>query len=133
MPSNVTRFEWLYYISLGVFIAEIVLTYDEQLAFWVRVGLGNPFILATHAVTIGIYVLLIRTAARARKNWARWVLLFLFVIGLFGTVMQLGPIPSFRTAESVLGVIYILLQGFGLFLIFTGNAQEWFRKPEPAA
>ena len=133
MPSNVTRFEWLYYASLALYLVQVILTYGDQYAFAVRLGLGNPFILATNAITIAAYVLLIRLVARRRKNWARWILLFLFALSLTATGMQLGPMLRMSTTEGLLSLGTLLLQGAGMFLIFTGNAQEWFRQPEPAA
>ena len=133
MPSNVTRFEWLYYASLALNLVQIVLTYNAQLAFAVRMGLGNPFIVLTHVLTFAVYILLVRWAAHGRKNWARWTLLFLFALTVVATSMQLAPMLSMSPIVGWLSIAYMLLQGMALFLVFTGNANEWFRKPEQPA
>ena len=66
--------------------------------------------------------------ARKRQNWARWTFLVLFVIGLPLSVPQL--LATFQTSalSAVLGLVQLLLQVYAFFLIFTGNAKDWFRK-----
>lgn len=132
MPSNVMRFERLYYLSLVVNLIQIVMTYGEQVAFAVRVGLGHPFIIATHIVTFAVYIVLIRQAARGRKPWARLVLLVFFVFALLATAIQFGPMLALSATEALLSVIYLVLQGAGLFFVFTGDARGWFARPAAA-
>jgi Flp pilus assembly protein protease CpaA len=65
--------------------------------------------------------------ARRRQNWARWVLLALVVISF--------PVQALAFLDAVQGVVLVptllilrwSFQGYALYLIFTGDARDWFR------
>jgi len=74
-------------------------------------------------ITVAVQALLIFKIA-AGRNWARILLAVSFVMGLF-------QIPALLT-ESPMRVITFslqtILQGYGLFLLFTKPGSTWFSK-----
>src|SRR6266851_10248280 len=81
MPSNVARFEQLMYLSLGIGVIQSLLRWNRLVAQASAMG-GAKFVLFGQIVTFALLVLLIWLIARRRKNWARWLMLVMFVSGL---------------------------------------------------
>jgi uncharacterized SAM-binding protein YcdF (DUF218 family) len=71
-------------------------------------------------------VLFIWLVARRHKNWARWLLLILFVLGLPFYFRVLGQMLRLNPTAGSLSVVQVLAQTVAQFLIFTGNARDWF-------
>jgi hypothetical protein len=74
---------------------------------------------------------LIWLAARRRKNWARWLLLVVFIFSTDGYRKILLPhwrahgLDSFAVGLAV----QIPARLVALILIFTDSAQDWFKQP----
>jgi hypothetical protein len=64
----------------------------------------------------------------ARKNWARWLFVILFVIGIPSSANLL--ISSFSAApfSSSIGVLQALAQVYACVLLFTPTVRDWFKK-----
>ena len=123
MPSNVIRFEQLMYLSLGIGIVFSALQF-QRLVSQSSVAL----ILTTQAAVLGIMVLFIWLVARRRANWARWVLLVFFLLGLVPFIPYLSQTLQASPLSGSLSIAQLFAQGIALYLIFTGNAVEWFKK-----
>jgi hypothetical protein len=126
LPSNVARFEQLMYLSLAIGLINATLTWDHNVAQASKLG-GAYFVLFIQMFVISFIVLFIWLVARRYKNWARWVLLVLFVLGMPGTV---GVVRQWFRLEPVVGVlnlVQILIQVIALVYVFTGNARDWFK------
>src|SRR5271169_2137655 len=120
-PSNVVRFEQLMYFTVAI---EVILgTWN-----WNHLMAENPH---SHVlVAIGTIlapltdVLFIWLVARRRKSWVRWLMLPGVVIGIpYGLLHWSRAIP---VANAVLIFLLWSAETIALFLIFTGNAREWF-------
>lgn len=123
MPSNVARFELLMYVSL------VIGAVNSALQFQALTAQASPaFILGIQGFVFALFILLIWLIARKRQNWARWTFLVLFVIGLPFSVPQLLATLQTSPVSAGLSVVQIVMQAYALFLIFTGNAKDWFRK-----
>jgi hypothetical protein len=70
-------------------------------------------------------VLFIWLVARRRKNWPRWLMLFFFVSGIVFAPLERQWLRG-HPVNSILIVVWWLAQSAAFFLIFTGNAREWF-------
>jgi len=129
-PSNVTRFEQLMYLSLGIGVVYFALRYP----MFLRDADAAFRLIVTPAFVFGITILLIWLIARRRANWARWVLLIAFLPGwvasnvyLIGTFHMHGFEWNYQT--EFLSIAQLFIEGIGVYLIFTGNVVAWFRKP----
>jgi uncharacterized SAM-binding protein YcdF (DUF218 family) len=77
---------------------------------------------------LAFVVLFIWLVARNRKNWARWVLLILFAMGLPFAVSIIRGWLALRPIVGVFSLSQILVQVIAFLLVFTGNARDWFKK-----
>ncbi len=124
-PAQVNRAMTLLWSSLAIscapaFFPGSELSFaPESLAWWCELALA--------AATVGITALLFYLVSR-RRNWARILLLVLFVVGLSISVATLSwPIVEGWLSFAVYTFVAIL-QAFALYLLFTGNAATWFRQ-----
>ena len=129
MPRNVVIFERLMYtvIALGVLMALL-----DSARIAALTGVGAGVVLVGSVLSLAIFGLLVWLAARRRKNWARWILLIVAVIGFFMAYPQLAN--AFRS-NALLGSVHVvqyLMEVVALWFVFTGDAKDWFRKPATA-
>jgi len=122
MPSNVARFEQLFYASLIVGVFIFASDFDRL----ERLGPVSSMI-GTVGFVIGLLVLLTWLIARRRQNWARWVLVVLFVGGLPLSIINMS---EQHTLTASLSALQIVLQLVALVLLFNGNARTWFARAE---
>ncbi len=124
MPSNVALFEKLMYVAVAIGVAVAALDFGRVSA---QVG-STVGTLVAQAFAIGLLVLFIWLVARRRQNWARWVFLVFFVIGLVFYVPALLDMFRASTLIGLLSAVQMVIQLVALYLIFTGNSREWFAK-----
>jgi len=122
MPSNVARFEQLMYLSLGIGVIISVLQFSY---FESRTGAG--FVLLVQAIVLAVFVLFIWLIARRRANWARWTLLVMFLLGLILFVPIVRETLQRSPLVAGLNITQLALQAVALYLVFTGNAVDWFK------
>jgi hypothetical protein len=133
MPRNVQRFAWLWGASLLMsFVAIPLLPLDSSL---VSQGMTRPMLMVIAAVVIVIFTVILLPffwlAVWRRKNWARWVLLVLFVISL--PLLFLDPeafVPD-HLPSTIIGFGTTFIQIVAFFFLFTGDAKPWFRREMP--
>jgi hypothetical protein len=123
VPSNVVRFERLMYLSLASSVIWPTFRWYAHGLVFIEV-LGNVLSLVFMASFIWL-------AARRRKNWARWVLLVVFIFSTHGYLRILLPHWRAHGPDAfALGLaVQIPAQLVALTLIFTGNARDWFKQP----
>src|ERR1700733_1676998 len=136
-PSNVVRFEQLMYLSLGIGAVQSILQWGRLVNSSHAAGRGIGFIIFVQAFVFAMEVLFIWLIARRRKNWARWVWLMIFVLGIpFAPAVLVRILSSSGPVAATLMCAQNLAQIVALFLIFTGSAREWFKSqfilPNPA-
>ena len=127
-PSNVVRFEQLMYLSLGIGAVQSILQWGSLVDSAHAAGRGIGFILFIQAFVFAMEVLFIWLIARRRKNWARWVWLIIFILGIPFAPPVLGRI--LRSSGPVVATLMCaqnLAQIVALYLVFTGSAREWFK------
>jgi hypothetical protein len=133
MPRNVMLFERLMYTSLAIGILNLFLDGIRLAASAPIAAVGGlPFVVFVCVATAASLVLFIWLIARRRQNWARWVFLVLFVIGLVPVIQNLFTVLEAHPAAAYVSVVQLLLQQAALFFIFTGDAGPWFSKVRPA-
>jgi hypothetical protein len=131
MPSNVVWYERLMYGSLLLGLVNVLsvlrrepsLTSDQLI---VVIG-----IVVVIMVVFG--VVFVWLVARRRHGWPRYVFAVLAVLGVPATVKMVGTDLSAQPLEAGLSAAQLVMQVVALFLIFTGNAREWFVRAPAAA
>ena len=126
LPSNVARFEQLMYLALVIGLFDSALTWNHNVALAGKLG-GVYFVLFGQAFVFVFIVLFIWLVARRRKNWARWLMLVLFVLGLPPYFGGLHRLLNFEPVAGALSLVGFLVQVIALSLIFSGNARDWFK------
>ena len=129
-PSNVRRFEQLMYLSIAIGVVNTVLDWNRLVTMAKHLG-GAVFIVLVDGIVFGVLILLIWLVARQAKNWARWVQLGMFVVGIPSGIRLVEHNLHDRPVAGTLGLLSAVLQVAALFLIFTGNARDWFNR-DPA-
>ena len=131
-PARVLWFERLFYFSVALSGIRFAINWPNHLPV--------AAFLAVYALLM-LQLVLIWLTARRRKNWARWVLLVLFLAwttaGLIYDGMTGGAAWTTSAAVSaILRLLQLLFENIGLILIFTGrSSRRWFtpRGQYPAA
>ena len=118
-PGSVTVFMWLWGLVIALSI----------LSFLSAAGDAEGTAVAVGIVSNVIQILLVVLAAR-RRNWARWVLAILFVIGLFYFLTQVGAVFAYSQFLGFLNVASYIAGGIGIFFVFTSEASDWYRSRE---
>ena len=67
------------------------------------------------------------------KNWARITFLVLFVFGLPFSLSLLRAEFSRSTVSGILSLLQVIMQGMGLWLLFTTPGRNWFKIVKPDA
>jgi hypothetical protein len=124
MPSNIARFEQLMYLSLGIGIVIAAMQYPSLSS-----NAGAALTLSIQASTFGIMLLFIWLIARRHANWARWVFLVISLAGLLAYIPVLGQMLRINPFSGILSMIQFLIQAVAFYLVFTGNAVAWFKRP----
>jgi hypothetical protein len=122
MPSNVARFEQLMYLSIGIGIALSCLQYGS-----LSQKDDVTFALIIQLFVFAVLVILVWLIARRQENWARWVLVIMFLAGLLFYIPILSQTLNTSPLLGILSIIRDFIQGIALYLVFTGNAVAWFR------
>ena len=128
LPSNVAWFERLMYLSLGIGVITSALRWSELVALGGPLGGANAMIFVL-AFVFAFMALFIWLVARRHKNWARWFLLILGLLGLPSYFRTLGEVLQVNPVAGTLSLLQILAQVVAFFLIFTGDARDWFEQP----
>lgn len=121
MPANVTRFEILMYVSLGIGLATFTVQSEQSDATW-------QFVLANQAFVSLTTLTLVWLIARRRKNWARWLSFALFLLGVVPFTFTIGADLRFNHFLGLLKILQLASQGIAFYFIFSGDAVHWFKR-----
>lgn len=120
MPINVTRFETLAYISIGIGVIVAALEYRRLST------IVNPAaVLLIQFLVLLLIVWLIWLTARRRKNWARWLFLIFFLLGVPFYIPNLSDMMTVNPLAGFLSAMQLFVQGAALYFVFSGDANGW--------
>jgi hypothetical protein len=105
-------------------VASIAIGTIHQLAV-VDIALGRTIFDA--AIPLGFALLV----SRRRKNWARWVMVVMFVLGT--SLIVLDAQAVFTIGYPALTILVLLLQTIALAVLFTRESSDWLRHKPPLA
>jgi hypothetical protein len=125
MPSNVRNFLGLSLLALAINIVATVIGFDEAVAMMPIPNAGTILMISS-VVMFGISFGLIAAAGWGRQNWARWVILIFFLLGLASLAISFQKLMGMSSFQIGTALITTILKGVALYFVFTGNAKEWF-------
>ncbi len=131
MPSNVRNFFWLNFLALVLGVAVAILTAPKNAAIAAAGGLGPGFVIGVQVSVEALLLLLLWLIAFKRQNWARWVWLAMFVLGLPGYIAIFKNLFGISAAGAI-SLVQVILEIVALYFVFTGNAAAWFRRTTEA-
>lgn len=133
MPRNVVVFERLMYAALIIGLLNLILDASRQSELpEIQAAGGFGVVAAVAVAALGLLLLLIWLIARKRKNWARWLLVGFFVIGLWPTLQNVGSVLAANPPVGLLSVAQLVIQTAAIVFLFSGDARPWF-EPGSAA
>ena len=122
VPRNVLWFEVLLYLSLTLDALSVAFQDRTPSAQMTESTIMGASLMA--ALLILLLVFLVWLAARRRKSWPRWVLLFALVLSTVSLVQITGE--RGLEFDSFIETISCALTAAGLFFSLTGDAKGWF-------
>jgi hypothetical protein len=132
-PESIRRFDMFYLGSVALSVVDFVLEHDAVMAQTeaqsraAQVSLGAGFVNGGFAVWTALMVLLWFFAAHRRSNVAKWIIVLLAVIGLWGLPALVTG--SFTTAKIV-SLLSFMLSWVAVYFLFRADAKAWFGKSE---
>jgi hypothetical protein len=130
MPSNVRNFFWLNVLSLALGVVVAILTWSKNIAITTAMGQGAGYLIGIQVGVMALLFLLLWLIAFKRQNWARWIWLVMFVLGMPGYIVVFKNLMGISLAGAI-SLMQLGLQIVALYSIFTGNAPAWFRRELP--
>ena len=137
-PESIRRFDMFYLGSVALTAVDFMLQHDAVVAQMesqsqaAQVSLGAGFIDGAFALWIAFLVLLWFLAAHRRSNVAKWLIVLLAVINLWGVPALVTG--GFTTAKIV-SLMSFVLSWAAVYFLFRADAKAWFGKSpadEPA-
>lgn len=87
-----------------------------------------PAISVVDAIIASVLILVLTLlVSRRRKNWARWVIVLSFALGL--AVAACLRSASQAEPVSIVSLIALLMQGAAVVLLFTRQSARWLKEP----
>jgi len=110
-------------VRIGIWLIGLALLTDLLASLWPRAhttgGIGQA------ATTFLIFGCLLYAIGR-RRNWARLVFSFLYIVGVFFALTMMGRFRAAGTIAAVFTVCLIVVQGAGLVCLFLPSASAWY-------
>ena len=110
-------------VRIGIWLIGLTLLTDLIASLWPQAqmtgGIGQA------ATTFLIFGCLLYAIGR-RRNWARLVFTFLYIVGVFFALALMGRFRSAGAIAVVLTVGLIIVQGAGLVCLFLPSASAWY-------
>lgn len=123
LPKNVFYFEVLLYTSL--MLDALSIAFQDRTP---DAGMSESTIMVANLVAacmLLFFVYLVWLTAYRRKSWPRWV----FVVSLVFSVLSLFQVLGVYglQLDSAIEIVSCMLTALGLYCVFTGDAQGWFK------
>lgn len=135
-PDSIRKFDLFYVSAMGISIASALLNFETlsatlqaELARRGAEGNADALVLSTVGIRVGVALLLWFLASRLRWTPACLLLLAYLILQVVVTIWTLvagAGGEGMASNLSITGVIFILLQGIGLWFLFQPDAREWF-------
>lgn len=140
-PESIRRFDMFYLGSIALSVVDYfiernaVLASVEAQSQAARLSLGAGFVDGAFAFWTALMLLLWYLAAHRRSTVAKWLIVLIVVISLFGVP---GLVTGAFTGAKVISLLSFLLSWIAVYFLFRSDAKAWFagtaaETPEQAA
>jgi len=131
MPQRVRIAVYLIWASLAVGLLVNVAMWTDVVAR--MPGPRAPLLMEVVNGLIGFgIVAFLAWKVRRGRNWARWLYTVLTAMGVLGALVMVGfaasVLKGFPPIVWISGAVNTAIQVVAVFLLFTGEAPEWFRR-----
>ena len=127
MPSNVSNFLGFSILSWAIALVSAYFGFQEAVAK-IPVANAATIVIVIDVIAFAISFGLFAAVAWGRQNWARWVTLVFFVLGLAGLAFSFRTLLQMDSFQVGTTIAQTAAKAVALFFIFTGNAKDWFRE-----
>lgn len=128
-PESIRRFDMFYLGSVALSVVDFVLEHDalmtrmETQSQAAKVSLGAGFVNGLFAVWIAFMLLLWFLASHKRVNIAKWIIVLLVVISLWGLP---GLVVGTFTTAKIISLLSFMLSWVAVYFLFRPDAKTWF-------
>ena len=140
-PESIRRFDIFYLGSLALSVLDFFLERDavvaqaEAQSRAANVSLGSGFVTGAFVFWMALLLLLWFLASYRRSGVAKWIIVLLALIGLWGVP---GLITGAFTAARIVSLLSFVLTWVAIYFLFRPDAKAWFAgssaaEPEQAA
>jgi uncharacterized PurR-regulated membrane protein YhhQ (DUF165 family) len=119
-PRDIRRFETA---QLVLMFLALVSTFTISQPTLDGFGVG---VLVGDVIAISLLIGLTLLVTRGRKNWARWVLLAVYVLGVLMEIWFYRAILA--SGHPLIDVASVVLRGAALVLPFTPQSTQWLQE-----
>lgn len=129
-PKSIKRFDIAYLASLAIGTAGFFLGYDDTLrqlrtqTAGTGMELGGGFITTWFVIVMAISLLLWWFISARRSAAAKWILIVLTALGLFG----LPGLFANLTLAAILQLVSLVLAVVAIYFLFQPDTKPWFEK-----
>jgi len=121
------------YLAVSLGLVHTLVQWNYEMEIVQASGMSVSYLVFLTLLGNAFLVLLILQAARRHRNWARWTLFILFMVSIVGFFPRTLNNPNPTTIAMTVKLGETLAMGIALFLVFTGNARDWFRPSQSPA
>jgi hypothetical protein len=127
-PRAVALAVSLLWASIAIGFAKIPLDFQSLAA------MPSPGLIWSIVVLVLAFFCFLILKISSGRNWARITYLVLFLIGLIPALPTLTSEFARAPIVAILSIVQAIMQGYAVFLLFTGPGKTWFQKkaPDPA-
>ena len=129
-PASIVNFERLYLGALVIGVINTVLTFETTLAqVEAQPGaesMGSNIFYISLAIGFLIPILLWYFVARRASVVAKWIVVVLFVLGVFGFLFSFSQPVAPEGIALILGIVSMLMQAAAVWMLFRPDAKAWF-------
>lgn len=128
-PQSIRYFDLAYLGSIAISVLGFALNYESFFAQvqneMAQSGLevGHGFAIGTFAFGTAISLALWFLISILRVEIVKWVVIFFFVIGLFGLPAAASQAMS---VNGMIGIVSMVLQAVAIYFLFRPDAKAWF-------
>jgi len=119
-PPKVVLAVKFFYLVVGIGIIRAVMTIIRH------ADVRSPYFLISTKLIIYAFSLFLIYQLSKGSNWARWLLLVIFIIAIPLTILPVFVTFSHNPVDALLGFLQIALYIIGMVFLFHRSSSSWF-------
>jgi len=119
-PPKVVLAVKFFYLVVGIGIIRAVMTIIRH------ADVRSPYFLIFTKLIIYTFSLFLIYQLSKGSNWARWLLLVIFIIAIPLTILPVFVTFSHNPVDALLGFLQIALYIIGMVFLFNRSSSSWF-------